>query len=342
MVSSKSYRVAVVGATGVVGEMVLRLLHERKFPVKQVFALASQRSVGESVLFGNKSIDIEDLATFDFSQADIAFFSVGAQVSATYAPIAASAGCIVIDKSSQFRQDADVPLIVPEVNPSHLELYKNRRIIANPNCSTIPMVMALKPLYDAVGISRINVATYQSVSGTGKDAVLELATQTGSLLNGHKIKPEIYAKQIAFNVIPHIDDFADNGYTLEELKMLHETRKIFGDDTVSVNATTVRVPVFFGHSLALHIETRDKITREQAARLIKAMPGVKILDTRKSGGYPTPVGDAADNDTVWVGRIREDITHEHGLNLWVVSDNIRKGAATNGIQIAELLVESFL
>jgi len=337
----KTYNIAVVGATGAVGETVLRLLTERKFPIHTIYAVASKRSAGEQVLFGSKMLIVQDLAEFDFSQVQIAFFSVSNDVSAKYAPIAAAAGCVVIDKSAQFRNDMDVPLIVPEVNPHHLADYKKRLIIANPNCSTIPMVMALKPIYDKVGITRINVATYQSVSGTGKDAINELAMQTGGLLNGVPAKPSVYAKQIAFNVLPHIDNFDDNGYTREELKMHWETQKIFDDASIKVNATCVRVPVFYGHSAAVHIETGHKISAAEATQLIKGMPGVKVLDTRKPGGYPTPVGDAADNDTVWVGRIREDSSHLLGLNLWVVSDNMRKGAATNGIQIAELLIKDY-
>jgi aspartate-semialdehyde dehydrogenase len=249
---------------------------------------------------------------------------------------------VVIDNTSQFRYDDDIPLVVPEVNPGALASYRNRNIIANPNCSTIQMLVALKPIYDAVGIERINVATYQAVSGTGKEAIEELANQTASLLNGRPVETKVYPRQIAFNVIPHIDSFQDNGYTKEEMKMVWETRKIMGDERIQVNPTCVRVPVFYGHSEAIHIETRDKITAEQARKLLEAAPGIVVLDERQPGGYPTPVGDASGKDPVFVGRIREDISHPRGLNLWVVADNVRKGAALNSIQIAETLIRDFL
>ena len=263
-------------------------------------------------------------------------------MSAEYAPKAAAAGCIVIDNTSHFRYDDDKPLVVPEVNPHAIAEYKKTNIIANPNCSTIQMVVALKPIHDAVGIERINVATYQAVSGSGKVAMEELAKQTASLLNGKPIVSEVYPKQIAFNVIPQIDVFEDNGYTKEEMKMVWETQKIMGDKSIQVNPTAVRVPVFYGHSEACHIETRDKITAEQALKLLRKAPGVKVLDKRKEGGYPTPVTDASGKDDVFIGRVREDLSHPRGLNLWIVSDNVRKGAATNSVQIAEFLVKDFL
>jgi aspartate-semialdehyde dehydrogenase len=279
-----------------------------------------------------------DVATFDFSKADIGLFSAGASVSAQYAPIAAAAGCVVIDNTSQFRYDDDIPLVVPEVNARAIARYKTRGIIANPNCSTIQMLVALKPLHDAAGITRINVATYQSVSGAGKEAVDELAQQTAELLNGRPVKPNVLAKQIAFNCLPQIDTFQDNGYTKEEMKMFWETRKIMEDDSILVNATAVRVPVFYGHSEAVHIETRRKLTAAEARALLEKAPGVTVLDERVPGGWPTAATEAANHDTVYVGRIREDISHERGLDLWVVSDNVRKGAATNSVQIAEILV----
>ena len=263
-------------------------------------------------------------------------------MSAEYAPKAAAAGCIVIDNTSHFRYDDDKPLVVPEVNAHAIADYKKTNIIANPNCSTIQMVVALKPIHDAVGIERINVATYQAVSGSGKVAMEELAKQTASLLNGKPIVSEVYPKQIAFNVIPQIDVFEDNGYTREEMKMIWETQKIMGDKSIQVNPTAVRVPVFYGHSEACHIETREKITADQALKLLRKAPGVKVLDKRKEGGYPTPVTDASGKDAVFVGRVREDVSHPRGLNLWVVSDNVRKGAATNSVQIAELLVKDYL
>lgn len=285
---------------------------------------------------------MEDLATFDFSKADIGLFSPGASVSEIYAPIAAAAGCVVIDNTSQFRYDDDIPLIVPEVNPEKIADYKNRGIIANPNCSTIQMLVALKPIYDAVGISRINVCTYQAVSGTGKDAMEELGKQTMALLNLQPIEAKVYPKQIAFNVLPQIDVFMDNGYTKEEMKMVWETQKIMGDPNIMVNATAVRVPVFYGHSEAVHIETRDKITAEAARALLANAPGVTLVDERVNGGYPTAVTDSSGHDDVFVGRIREDISHPTGLDLWVVGDNVRKGAALNSIQIAEVLIKNYL
>ena len=339
---SKTWDVAVVGATGAVGECMLDILSQRKFPVGKVYALASERSAGSTVSFGRKELLVENLADFDFSKVQIGLFSPGASVSAVYAPKAGEAGCLVIDNTSQFRYDDDIPLVVPEVNPGALASYRNRNIIANPNCSTIQMLVALKPIYDAVGIERINVSTYQAVSGTGKEAIEELATQTASLLNGRPVETKVYPRQIAFNVIPHIDSFQDNGYTKEEMKMVWETRKIMGDERIQVNPTCVRVPVFYGHSEAVHIETRDKITAEQARKLLEAAPGIVVLDERQAGGYPTPVGDASGKDPVFVGRIREDISHPRGLNLWVVADNVRKGAALNSIQIAETLIRDFL
>jgi aspartate-semialdehyde dehydrogenase len=285
---------------------------------------------------------VEDLATFDFSKVQVGLFSPGASVSAEYAPKAAAAGCVVVDNTSQFRYDDDIPLVVPEVNPEAVADYKNRGIIANPNCSTIQMMVALKPIYDEVGITRINVCTYQAVSGSGKPAMDELAKQTADLLNGRPVEATVYPKQIAFNVLPHIDVFQDNGYTKEEMKMVWETRKIMGDQNIQVNPTAVRVPVFFGHSEAIHIETRDKITAEKARELLKAAPGVVVLDDRNDGGYPTAVTEASGNDPVYVSRIREDISHDRGLNLWVVADNVRKGAALNSVQIAEVLVEKYL
>jgi aspartate-semialdehyde dehydrogenase len=339
---SKSYDVAVVGATGAVGEAMISILEERKFPVRNLYALASSRSAGKSVMFNGRSIRVTDLAEFDFSQAQIGLFSAGGSISAEFAPRAGAAGCVVIDNTSHFRQDEDIPLIVPEVNIEALAGYSRRNIIANPNCSTIQMLVALKPIYDAVGIERINVATYQAVSGTGKEAIEELARQTARLLNGQEIQCEVYPRQIAFNVIPHIDTFQDNGYTREEMKMVWETRKILNDHSIQVNATCVRVPVFFGHSEAVHIETVEKISAEQARALLERAPGVTVIDERKDGGYPTAVAEAAGRDPVYVGRIREDISHPRGLDMWIVSDNVRKGAALNSVQIAESFITTYL
>ncbi|MGD8933497.1 MAG: aspartate-semialdehyde dehydrogenase [Gammaproteobacteria bacterium] len=339
---SKTFDVAVVGATGAVGETMLSILAERKFPVGEVYALASSRSAGKKVEFGDRMITVQDLADFDFSRVQIGLFSAGASISEEYAPKAAAAGCVVIDNTSQFRYDDDIPLVVPEVNPHAIADYKTRGIIANPNCSTIQMLVALKPIRDAVGIERINVATYQAVSGTGKEAIEELAGQTASLLNGRPVKTEVYPKQIAFNVLPHIDVFMENGYTKEEMKMVWETRKIFEDDSIMVNPTAVRVPVFYGHSEAVHIETISKISAEEARALLSKTDGVVVLDQRNDGGYPTAVTEGANNDPVYVGRIREDISHERGLDMWVVADNVRKGAALNSVQIAEILIKEHL
>jgi aspartate-semialdehyde dehydrogenase len=334
--------VAVVGATGAVGETMLSILAERKFPAEKVYAIASGRSAGKTVAYGKQQLTVQDLAEFDFSQTQIGLFSPGASVSAEYAPKAAAAGCVVVDNTSQFRYDNDIPLVVPEVNPEKIAEYTNRGIIANPNCSTIQMLVALKPIYDAVGIERINVATYQAVSGTGKEAIEELASQTAALLNGKPAVASVYPKQIAFNVLPHIDKFMDNGYTKEEMKMVWETRKIMGDESIQVNPTTVRVPVFYGHSEAVHIETRDKISAEAVRKLLAKAEGIVVLDERADGGYPTAVTEAANTDPVFVGRIREDISHPRGIDLWVVSDNVRKGAALNSIQIAEILLKKYL
>ncbi|MFA6699161.1 MAG: aspartate-semialdehyde dehydrogenase [Thiomicrospira sp.] len=338
----KTFDIAVVGATGAVGETILKVLEERNFPVGKLFLLASSRSAGKKLEFKGAWHEVLDLETFDFSQAQIGLFSPGASVSAVYAPKAAAAGCVVVDNTSQFRYDDDIPLVVPEVNPEAIAGYKNRGIIANPNCSTIQMLVALKPIYDAVGIERINVATYQAVSGTGKEAIEELAKQTANLLNLKPVECEVYPKQIAFNCIPQIDVFMDNGYTKEEMKMVWETKKILGDESIKVNPTAVRVPVFYGHSEAVHIETKSKITAMQARTLLEQAPGLVVVDERVNGGYPTAVTEAADTNPVYVGRIREDISIENGLNLWVVADNVRKGAATNTVQIAEVLIEKYL
>jgi len=338
----KKFDIAVVGATGAVGEAMLACLAQRKFPVGNLYALASERSVGKHVAFGDDEVIVVDLATFDFGKVQIALFSAGGDISAEHAPRAAAAGCVVIDNTSHFRYEPDIPLVVPEVNPQAIAQYRQRGIIANPNCSTIQMVVALKPLHDAAHIERINVATYQAVSGAGRAAVEELASQTAHLLNGKDFENKKFPRQMAFNVIPQIDVFQDNGYTREEMKMVWETRKIFADDSIRVNPTAVRVPVFYGHSEAVHIETRRKLSAREATELLQAAPGVTVLDTRQPGGYPTAVTEAAHHDAVFVGRIREDLSHERGLNLWIVADNVRKGAALNSIQIAELLARDHL
>lgn len=339
---AKMFDVAVVGATGAVGETMISILEERNFPVGNLYPLASSRSAGSKIQFRGKYVTVQDLAQFDFSQVQIGLFSAGGSVSKEYAPKAAAAGCVVIDNTSEFRREEDIPLVVPEVNPDAIARYTTRNIIANPNCSTIQMVVALKPIYDAVGISRINVATYQAVSGTGKEAIDELAKQTMALLNMKEIEAEVYPKQIAFNALPHIDTFMDNGYTREEMKMVWETKKIMEDDSIEVNPTCVRIPVFYGHSEAVHIETKEKMTTLMARDVLEEAPGVVVMDEQKPGGYPTAVTEAAGKDPVFVGRIREDISHPKGLDLWIVADNVRKGAALNSVQIAEILVEKYL
>lgn len=337
--SGKKFNVAIAGATGAVGQALLEILEERDFPVDQLFLLASERSEGKRLQFRGKSVAVRRLDQFDFSAVQIGLFSAGGALSAEFAPKAAAAGCVVIDNTSRFRFEDDVPLVVPEVNAHRIGDYGSRNIIANPNCSTIQMLVALKPIYDAVGIERINVATYQAVSGAGAGGVRELAGQTAKLLNGKPIEAEVMPVQIAFNAVPQIDVFQDNGYTFEEMKMVRETRKLLEDDAIQVNPTCVRVPVFYGHSEAVYIETREPLAPEQARLLLRNAPGVQLRDDPVPGGYPTAVGEAAGKDPVYVGRIRQDLSRPNGLNLWVVSDNVRKGAALNSVQIAEGLLE---
>ncbi len=350
-------RIALVGATGAVGEALASILAERNFPVADLVPLASERSAGGKLAFGGRQLTVQPLAGFDFSGIDIAFFAAGGAVSAEHAPRAVAAGAVVIDNSSHFRQEPDVPLVVSEVNPQALA-QRPRGIIANPNCSTMQMLVALAPIHRKVGIERINVASYQSVSGAGRAAMEELGRQTSALLNFQPVKPERFPVQIAFNVIPQIDEFLDGGYTREEMKMVLETRKILADDRIQINPTCVRVPVFYGHALACHIETRERISAAQARSLLRQAPGVALVDGGRSGikagamakpgssaaraQYPTPLDHGSGSDLVHVGRIREDISHPRGLNLWLVADNIRKGAALNAVQVAELLVESLL
>ena len=339
---TKKYNVAVVGATGAVGEVMLSILAQRNFPVGEVYALASERSAGKKVTFGDQELVVEDLSEFDFSNTQIGLFSAGASISDVHAPRAAAQGCVVIDNTSRFRYEDDIPLVVPEVNPQDIANYTVRGIIANPNCSTIQMVVALKPLQDAVGIERINVATYQAVSGTGKEAIDELDEQTRAIIAGEPLKCDVYPKQIAFNALPHIDIFLENGYTKEEMKMVWETRKIMGDESIRVNPTTVRIPVKYGHSEAVHMELKKPLSAQQAREILAQAPGVEVLDKHENGGYPTAVSEAEGADPVYVGRIREDISHPNGLNMWVLSDNLRKGAALNSVQIAEFLIENHI
>lgn len=338
----KKLNVAIVGVTGAVGQALLAGLEDRDFPVENFYPLASARSVDKVVEFKKETYDVQDVAHFDFSLADIALFSAGSSVSKEYAPKAWQHGCVVIDNTSCFRYEQDIPLVVPEVNPERIADYKNHGIIANPNCSTIQMVVALKPLQDAVGIARINVATYQAVSGTGQRAISELISQVGELLNGRTLTPEVYSQQIAFNVLPHIDEFLENGYTREEMKMVWETKKILGDESILVNPTTVRVPVLYGHSEAIHLELKSPLSASEARDLLSKAPGVMVVDDPKKLKYPTPISHAIGHDEVFVGRIRNDISHPCGLNLWVVADNIRKGAATNALQIAEIMQRDYL
>jgi aspartate-semialdehyde dehydrogenase len=335
------FKVAVVGATGVVGHEMLSILAERQFPADEVFAVASERSAGAEVSFGDDTVlKVRDLDQFDFKGVDIALFSPGAKVSAVHAPRAAKAGCVVIDNTSQFRMDPDVPLVVSEVNPQAIAQYKKRGIIANPNCSTMQMMVALKPLHDRARIKRVVVATYQSVSGAGRDAMDELFNQTRSVYVNDPIKKEQFTKQIAFNVIPHIDVFMDDGATKEEWKMAAETRKILDPD-IAVTATCVRVPVFIGHAEAVNVEFEQPLGEDEARKLLKAAPGISVIDHRVDEGYVTPQ-ESAGEDAVYVSRIRKDPTVPNGLNLWVVADNLRKGAALNAVQIAEIVARDYL
>ncbi len=333
---NKLVNVAIAGATGAVGETLLAILAEREFPIGELHLLASERSAGEKIEYGARQIVVQNIADFDPSGIDIALFAAGGSVSRKYAAKFAAAGAVVIDNSSEFRRDEDVPLVVAEVNPGALR-DRPRGIIANPNCSTMQLMVALAPIHRRAGIERINIATYQSVSGTGREAMDELGKQTADMLSFREIEPKIYPVQIAFNVIPHGGDFMENGYTSEEMKLVWETHRILGDDTIGVNATVVRVPVFYGHSEAVHIETRDKLTVAETRELLRAQPGLEVIDEHIDGGYPTPVTHASGKDPVYVGRIRE-VSHPRGLSLWVVADNIRKGAALNAVQLAELVV----
>ena len=339
---ARKFNVAVVGATGAVGETMLSLLRERDFPIRQIHALASSRSEGKNIRHGNDSLRVRGLESFDFTGIDIGLFSPGSAVSEIYAPLAAEAGCVVIDNTSCFRDDPNIPLVVPEVNPEAIEGFQKRNIIANPNCSTIQMVVALKPIYDEVGIQRVNVSTYQAVSGTGLEAIEELTNQTSQKLGRSRLISSVYPHQIAFNCLPHIDSFSENGYTKEEMKMVTETKKIMGDPDIEVNPTCVRVPVYHGHSEAVHIETKEKITAEKVIEVLQRTPGIEVVQNNEDFQYPTAATHAENTDPVYVGRIREDISHPRGINLWVVSDNLRKGAALNSIQIAEILAQRYM
>ena len=333
----KDFNVAIVGITGAVGETMLEILEARDFPVRDLFLLASDKSVGKRYQYKSKNFSVEALSKFDFKKAQIALFSAGSSISREFAPKAARAGCVVIDNTSFFRREEHIPLIIPEVNPAQLEQFKKSNIIANPNCSTIGMLVALEPIRSAVGIRRINVATYQAVSGSGKKGIEELAGQTARLLNAQPIESSVYPQQIAFNALPAIGDLEENGYTNEEMKMVWETQKIFEDDSILVNPTCVRIPVFYGHGEAIHVETIDPITADKALDLLSDAPGVRVIDQRDPIDFPSAVRDSAGKDPVFVGRMREDISSERGLSMWVVSDNVRKGAALNSVQIAELL-----
>ncbi|MFA0039415.1 aspartate-semialdehyde dehydrogenase [Vibrio chagasii] len=335
---SQEFNIAILGATGAVGETILEVLKERKFPIGELHLLASERSEGKTYRFNGKTIQVQNVADFDWSQVHIAFFSAGGDLSEQWAPVAADEGVVVIDNTSKFRYEYDVPLVVPEVNPEAIAEFRNRNIIANPNCSTIQMLVALKPIHDEVGLERINVSTYQSVSGAGKTGIDELAGQTAKLLNGMPAENSAFPQQIAFNCIPQIDEFTENGYTREEMKMVWETQKIFNDSSITVNPTCVRVPVFYGHAESLHVETRSPIGAEQVVQLLENTEGVEVFHGME---FPTQVRDAGGKDHVMVGRIRNDISHHSGINMWVVADNVRKGAATNAVQIAEVLVRDY-
>ncbi len=337
----KTYNVAVAGATGAVGNEMISVLEQRNFPVKNLILLASSRSVGKTLLFNGKSVKVQELKEDSFKGVDIGLFSPGGSVSMKFAPIAAASGCVVIDNTSAFRMDPDVPLVVPEVNEHAIAGYKKKGIISNPNCSTIQMVVVLKPLHDFAKIKRVVVSTYQAVSGTGMKAIKELEQQVLNIYNSRKIEIKVYPHQIAFNCMPHIDSFLENGYTKEEMKMVNETKKIMEDHSIAVTATTVRVPVFYGHSESVNIEFEKDVTPEKARALLKKAPGVKVVDDPSKNKYPLAINAAGKDDT-FVGRIRRDETIAHGLNMWIVADNIRKGAALNAVQIAEALIRKYL
>ena len=335
----KEVDIAIVGATTSVGETLLEILEERKFPVGQLFLLDNEASSGARLEFSGYALKIGDIASFDFSRVQLAFFVSSEAMSKEYAKKAAAEGCMVIDRTPAFRNDNDVALVIPEINDEALESINKNKIVSSPGCNSIQMLMALKPIYDAVGITRVNVSTYQSVSGAGKSAAEELATQTAALLNFRDVKCKVFPKQIAFNVLPQVGDLLDNGYSDEEMKLVWETQKVLNDDTVRVNATTVRVPVFIGHAVSINVETKEKISVAKVNELLQQADGVELLSSTE---WPTPVTEAASNDAVFVGRVREDISCERGINLWVTTDNMRKGAATNAVQIAEILVRLYL
>ena len=339
---SKAFDVAVVGATGLVGETLIQVLEERRFPVGKLHALASQRSLGRTVEFRNEALPVGVLEDFDFEATQIAFFAASASVAAQTAPIAVAAGNVVIDSSAHFRYDEEIPLVVPEVNAARIADYTGRGIIASPSCATVPLVVALKPIHDAVGVERVNVATYLAVSSGGRAAVDTLTEHTRQILAGLDPLMRGKGKWVAFNAVPQADEFTASGFTTEEMKMIWETRKIMESPQIMVNPTAVRVPVYYGHSEAVHIETRTKVTVAEVRKLLNSAPGVVLLDGRELGAYPTAATDAAGRDAVLVGRVREDPTHARGVDLWIVADNVRKGAATNSVQIAEILVNQFM
>jgi aspartate-semialdehyde dehydrogenase len=339
----KRWRVAVLGATGLAGEAMVRALEARAFPAAELYPLATDRSIGRRVAFHGRQLPVLDVASFDFASADIALFAAGAEASRRYAARAVAAGCVVVDDSPTFRGDEDVPLVVPEVNPLAIGAHRARGIVASPSGGAVQLLLALKPLYDAVGLERVNVATYQSVSGAGPAAIEELATQSADLLGGKgPVKPRVVASRIAFNVVPQVQGLLESGHTQEEIALDRETRRVLGDDSLRVNTTAVRVPVFFGDAQVVHLETRRKLTAVEARALLARAPGVRVVDERVDGGYPTPAIEAAEDDRVFVGRIREDLSHERGLDLWVVADPIRRGAAANSVQIVEILVRDYL
>ncbi|MFQ5328887.1 MAG: aspartate-semialdehyde dehydrogenase [Thermodesulfobacteriota bacterium] len=337
----QGYNIAVVGATGVVGKEIVAILEERKFPVAKIKLLASERSAGSFIEFCGREERVDLLEEESFGDIDIALFSPGASVSKVYAPIAAEAGCVVIDNTSHFRMEPDIPLVVPEVNPEAIGDYRERNIIANPNCSTIQLVVALKPLHDRATIKRIVVSTYQAVSGAGREAMDELSGQVRALFSMKGVETKVFPSQIAFNCLPHIDTFLDNGYTKEEMKMVNETRKILGDSAIGITATTVRVPIFISHAESVNIETERKVSADEAREILANAPGIKVLDDPAQGIYPLPI-NASGEDSVFVGRIREDESIGRGINLWIVADNLRKGAALNAVQIAETLIKEYL